>query len=66
MLEAIIAVISLIIGMGIGWIIRSKSVSESNPEKVSNLEAELQSTREAEVVSGQHRLQVPQRFKQFQ
>ena len=64
MLEAIIAVISLIIGMGIGWIIRSKSISETNPEKISTLEAELQSTREAEVISRTNLENLQQKFEE--
>tara|TARA_B110001454_G_scaffold20246_1_gene19077 strand:+ start:95 stop:1306 length:1212 start_codon:yes stop_codon:yes gene_type:complete len=64
MLEATIAIISLIMGMGIGWVIRSKSISESNPEKVSTLEAELQSTREAAVVSRTNLENLQQKFEE--
>ena len=64
MLEASIAIISLIMGMGIGWVIRSKSISESNPEKVSTLEAELQSTREAAVVSRTNLENLQQKFEE--
>lgn len=51
MLEATIAIISLIMGIGIGWLIRSKSVLETSPEKISTLEIELEKTREKATVS---------------
>jgi len=64
MLEAIIAVISLIIGMGLGWVIRSKLVLESNTGKLSTLEAELQSTRESEVVARTNLENLQQKFEE--
>ena len=64
MLQDISAVICLIIGMGIGWVIRSKSISESNPEKVSQLEADLQSSREAEIVSRTNLKNLHQKFEE--
>ena len=64
MLEATIAIISLIIGMAIGWVIRSKSVSGSNQEKVSTLEIELQSTRESEVVARTNLENFQQKFEE--
>lgn len=51
MLEATIAIISLTMGIGIGWLIRSKSVLESSPEKISTLEIELENSREEATVS---------------
>ena len=50
MLEAIITITSLVLGIGIGWWVRSKS-SAGSSEKISRLEADLQSAREAEVIS---------------
>ena len=50
--------------MGIGWIIRSKLILESNPEKISILEAELQSTRELEVVSRTNLVNIQQKFEE--
>ena len=51
MLEATIAIISLTMGIGIGWLIRSKSVLETSPEKISTLEIELENSREKATVS---------------
>ncbi len=50
-MEAVIAVISLVIGIGIGWWIRSKSTLDGNPEKAAQLEADLRASREIEAVT---------------
>jgi len=64
MLEATIAIISLIMGIGIGWIIHSKSVLESNPEKISILETELRVARDGEVVSRTKLENIQQKFEE--
>ena len=47
MLEAIIAITSLVLGIGIGWWFRSQSAAPAgNPEKVLQLEADLRGARE--------------------
>lgn len=50
---AIIGLVSVIIGfvggIAIGWLTRSKFIPRENPEKISQLETELQRSREAEV-----------------
>ena len=51
MLEATIAIISLIMGIVIGWLMRSKSVLESSSGKISTLEIELENSREEATVS---------------
>ncbi len=54
MLEAAIAILSLVIGIGIGWWVRSQSAAgkdPGDPEKIARLEAELQTARESEIVS---------------
>lgn len=52
MLEAVIAVIGLLAGIGVGWWLRSKSaVGEGDPDKTARLEAELRAARESEVAS---------------
>ena len=50
MLEAAIAIISLIAGIGVGWWFRSKSSSGGDPETVARLEGELRAARESEIV----------------
>ena len=51
MLEAAIAIISLIAGIGVGWWFRSKSSSGGDPETVARLEGELRAARESEVAA---------------
>ena len=51
MSEAIIALISLIAGLGIGWWLRSKSTPADDAEKVTRLEDQLRAAREAEVAA---------------
>ena len=62
MLEAIIAITSLITGMGIGWLIHSRLELGNNPEKISSLEKELRSTRESEIVSRANFENLQQKF----
>ena len=51
MLEAGIAIISLVIGVIIGWWGRSKSSPGENPQKVARLEEELQEAKASEVAA---------------
>ncbi len=48
---AAIAIVSLVIGIGIGWWVRSQSAAGEDPEKIARMEAELQTARESEIVS---------------
>jgi len=64
MLEATIAIISLTIGIGIGWLIRSKSVLESSPEKISTLEIELENSREEATVSRTNLQNLQEKFEE--
>ena len=51
MLEAGIAIISLVIGVIIGWWSRSKSSPGENSEKVARLEEELRNAQASEVAA---------------
>ena len=62
MLEAIIAIVSLVIGLIIGWMIHSKSSPVGNPEKVSQLETELRSAWESETISRTNLTNMQQKF----
>jgi len=64
MLEATIAIISLTMGIGIGWLIRSKSVLESSPEKISTLEIELENSREEATVSRTNLQNLQEKFEE--
>ncbi len=44
-------VVGIIIGIGVGWWLRTKSAAASNPEQVAQLQTELRTAREAEVVA---------------
>ena len=44
-------VVGIIIGIGVGWWLRTKSATASNPEQVAQLQTELRTAREAEVVA---------------
>ena len=51
MLESIITVISIVIGIIIGWVVHAKTVPAGNAEQVTRLEDELRAVREAETVA---------------
>ncbi len=51
MLESVIAVICLLLGTALGWKLGSRSHDDGDAQKVTKLEDELQSVREAEIVS---------------
>ncbi len=51
MLEVLIAAVCIVVGVGVGWWIRSKLVSSEDPEKMTRLEADLQVARESEIIS---------------
>ncbi len=51
MLEAIIFIISLVVGVTIGWFLRSKSVPQVDSNKITTLENELKESVEAEAIA---------------
>jgi DNA recombination protein RmuC len=51
MLEAIISIISLLVGIAIGWFLRSKSIPQIDSDKISTLETELKESVEAEAIA---------------
>jgi len=51
MLEAIIAIVALILGIIIGWIIRGKSTNQFTKEEFDNLNNQLSKARQAEVIA---------------
>lgn len=51
MLEAIISIISLVVGVTLGWFLRSKSVPQVDSNKITTLENELKESVEAEAIA---------------
>ncbi len=59
---AVIVVISLVLGIGIGWFVRAKAAPTGDDEKVARLEDELRAVREAEAVARTHLENSQQKF----
>ena len=64
MLEAIVAIISLLVGIGVGWWFHSKSVPAGEAGKISRLEGELQSARQAEVAASTNLVNAQNKFEE--
>ena len=64
MLEAIVAIISLLTGIGVGWWFHSKSVPAGEAGKISRLEGELQSARQAEVAASTNLVNAQNKFEE--
>ena len=64
MFEAAIAATCIVLGIAIGWWLRSKSAGGEEPGKISRLEAELQFARESEIRSRTNLENLETRFEQ--